>query len=46
LQHMACNTIVMCHHVAPVVTGLDLQVKVALASQLHCHFQWHKGSHL
>jgi hypothetical protein len=36
----------MCHHVAPVLAGLDLQVEAALALQSHWYFQLHEGSHV
>jgi hypothetical protein len=33
-------------HVATVVAGLDSPVTGSFAPQLHCHFQWHEGSHV
>ena len=45
LQHVACNIIAKCHHVATVVAGPLSRVKAALASRLHCHCQWHEESY-
>jgi hypothetical protein len=35
-----------CNYVATVVAGPYSPVTGAFASQLHCHFQWHEGSHV
>jgi hypothetical protein len=34
------------NHVATVVAGPDLPATGAFVSQVHCHFQWHEGSHV
>ena len=34
------------NHVATVVAGPNLPATGAFVSQLHCHFQWHEGSHV
>ncbi len=43
LQHVTYNMIVICHHVATAVAGLNLQEGAVLAFRLHCHCQWHEG---
>jgi hypothetical protein len=42
---MIGNTIVT-YHAVTVATGLDPQVKAALALRLHCDCQWHEGPHV
>jgi hypothetical protein len=34
------------NYIATVVAGPNLQATGAFVSQLHCHFQWHEGSHV
>ncbi len=34
------------NHVATVVAGPNSPATGAFVSQLHCHFQWHEGSHV
>ena len=34
------------NHVATVVAGHNSPATGAFVSQLHCHFQWHEGSHV
>ena len=45
LQHVACNIIAKCHHVATIVAGPNARVRAALVSRLHCHCQWHEESY-
>jgi hypothetical protein len=34
------------NYIATVVAGPNWPATGAFASQLHCHFQWHEGSHV